>query len=251
MKKAGLVVLAISAIILLPLLFAAKDRILRHITEPQKNVFKPPFIPGILPYNISENNKINIFRVSDSQKKTPLTIEFIIDPELSRSIPHAAAEDKLKETVEQASLVFNYQVGRGLEIKKTTAVIKLPAAWKEQILNADDILSWLKSFPKETDFIVFVSGRSLKNAISESSGGYAFISTPENKRRESAILYNSDAKAMKKILLHELGHNCGARHTDETGSGTDPAEESIMHSKITSDIKYDSKNLETIKENCG
>ena len=188
---------------------------------------------------------------SIQEVKPSRTIEFIIDPELLKSTPLETVVNKLQETVKQASLIFKAQVGPKLELAIITVNPPLPGTWKEPALKYVHILLWLKEIPKQTDFLVFVSNIGLKNAAGESRGGYAFISTPYNKHRDSIILYSSHVNTMKKELLHEIGHNCGAEHNDKTGSGTKPAEESIMHSKIMSDIRYDSESLIIIKAYCG
>ncbi|OGZ98610.1 MAG: hypothetical protein A3D41_05310 [Candidatus Sungbacteria bacterium RIFCSPHIGHO2_02_FULL_41_12b] len=255
MKKAGLVILLISAILLPQLITAAINSILSRDIELPKNNLKFPRPTGAVPRNILENKETNIFKISALQEKSPLTIEFIIDPELTKSIPQENIEENIKEVAKQASSIFLTQVGRRLEIGKVTFNIQPAEEINGQSVFGFEILNWLGKLAQTTDFIVFVTGKEIKSITGESKSGYANVKRHESdyiKSKESTILYNSDIKVIKKVLLHELGHNCGATHIDDdkTIPGAEKIE-SIMHSKITSELKYDPKSADAIKQNCG
>src|SRR3989338_9666675 len=106
MKKAGLVILLISAILLPQLITTAINSILSRDIELPKNNLKFPRPTGAVPRNILENKETNIFKISALQEKSPLTIEFIIDPELTKSIPQENIEENIKEVAKQASFLF-------------------------------------------------------------------------------------------------------------------------------------------------
>ena len=205
-------------------------------------------LPAIPASNTSASNNF--------PEKPPLTVDFVVDPELLKRLPRENIEKKLKEAVQQASPIFLFQIGKKIETGKISFDEKLPKEINKQSFLAKEVLDWLEKSAKTADFIVFVSGRVIKSAAGEAKGGFANMKKNEYgnyvKSGESIILFYSDAKIMRQLMLHELGHNCGAIHIDEDKTVPNGEKiESLMHSKMTSDLKYDPKSIDIIKQNCG
>ncbi len=177
-------------------------------------------------------------RTADFGQKSPLTIEFIIDTELQKEM----TLEEIKKTIFQLTGIANgefyLQLNRYLSIAKITYNEKLPEEINKSLVLDEKVVHWLLARPKNTDFVIFITQRPLTHkesritvGIGSSGGGAAIISL------------NSDLVISANILMHEIGHNCGAQHAD------DP--KSLMHITSSKSLSYDKENLKIIRENCG
>lgn len=158
-------------------------------------------------------------RASAFDQKPPLVIDFIVDPDVRQRF---ASDQDLRATVEdtvmRASLIFHANIGRRLRVGNVR--IGLPPGVSQQIFIGE-ALAWLvKNNDGKGNFLVFLSGRPifLYDGYSEETGkpvpryfsGYADFSG-----QHSLVIFSSDSQRAALILLHELGHNCGAGHSED------------------------------------
>ena len=119
--------------------------------------------------------------------------------------------------------------------------MELPDGSAEQAIVVTSAIPWLvEHFKSKTDsrFIVFLAGRPVffgwinLDGYNEGSGGRISI----------VKYYASDPQYTANTLLHEIGHNCGAKHAEPR--------DSIMNDEQKDAISY-KESIPVIRENCG
>jgi len=176
-------------------------------------------------------------KVADFGTKTPLTIEFIIDTKMLEEITVEEIEKTVFQITGIANDAFSPQIGRYLAIAKITYDEGLPAEINKNIVLDERVLWWLLARHKNTDLTVFLTQRPLTHK------GFIAVGIGSEGGGASMITLNSDLTISVNILLHEIGHNCGAQHSDDTNS--------LMHKAASRNLTYDKESLKIIKENCG
>ncbi|MBI2637551.1 MAG: trypsin-like peptidase domain-containing protein, partial [Candidatus Sungbacteria bacterium] len=186
-------------------------------------------------------------RKSDTDRKSPLTLEVVVDPGLIGKDGIVTKEQivlYVSRMVSQSSSIFLTQVGRPLSVSKITFPESLPhfISSKEQHLKTAAALTWLHAVRQTTDRIVLLTDKVIIDPTGMVRGGYA---------DDSFILmaHYSDQNIGKRVLLHELGHTCGAGHL--LNPAMVPENNRLMAPDLGNGFMYDSKNLEIINKNCG
>lgn len=145
------------------------------------------------------------------------------------------------DIVSRASLVFNAEIGRRLEIGEIR--IGLPNKAGEKFY-VEQIFSWLKKEKRSRNFLVFIIGRSLGwwseyldlaplDGVASIRNGF-MVTTH----------YSTDIQHTISIFLHELGHLCGAGHSETLPS--------IMSPKRNNSISLSfGEYIGIIRDNCG
>lgn len=174
---------------------------------------------------------------ADFGTKTPLTIEFIIDTKMQKEMTVEEIEKTVLQITGIANDTFYQQVNRYLAIAKIIYNEKPPKEIDKNLVLDEKVLWWLLARSKDSDFIVFLTQRPLTYK------GQVVIGIGSEGGGASMISLNADLDISVNILLHEIGHNCGAQHSD------DP--KSIMNKAVSKSSIYDKENLKIIKENCG
>ena len=183
----------------------------------------------------------------DIDDKKPFTFEVIVDQRILSRNGGLTKEEMvlyISRLVSHSSSIFLTQVGRPLSVIKVTFPESPPffLASKVQNLKTAAALAWLKTLRRSTDRIVLLVDGTIIDPEGVARGGYAdapFI----------LMTYYSDQTLTKRILLHEIGHTCGAGHL--LNPTEFPENNRLMAADLGNGFMYDPKNLETIKNNCG
>ncbi len=148
--------------------------------------------------------------LSAIDEKPPLTVSIVVDPLLyDRFKSPEELEVHLLNIISRASLIFNADIGRQLVLDVIEVGLPPNAG-----LSIDDksAFAWLKEKVKRhpSRFWVFLIDRPL--ASCNISGTWSGCGMMNNSI--SIVVYNSDLALTLRNLLHELGHNCGADHSE-------------------------------------
>lgn len=169
----------------------------------------------------------------------PLVLDFIVDPDVrARFSSDHVFNEGMTDIVSRASLIFNAEIGRRLEIGEIR--IGTPNEAEEEFY-VEQLLPWLKKEKRSRNFLVFIIGRTLRWGLDLESNSldgaasirYGFIVTTH---------YSTDTQRTISIFLHELGHLCGAKHSE--------ALLSIMSPTRNNSISF-GEQTQVIRENCG
>jgi hypothetical protein len=176
-----------------------------------------------------------------NEEKPPLTISIAVDPFIKNRFPsQEELEEHLRDIVNRASLIFNADISRRLVLE--TVKIGLPPNAGTDI-NDTDAFAWLTEKLKQhpSRFWVFLIDRPLASCnIPGTWYGCALMNASQ-----SIVVYNSDLLLTVLNLLHEIGHNCGADHSESENSIMYPLHR--IHRSVTS---YGDKK-EIIRQTCG
>lgn len=168
----------------------------------------------------------------------PLVLDFIVDPDVrARFSSDDAFNEGMINIVSRASLIFNAEIGRRLEIGEIR--IGTPNEAEEEFYM-EQLLPWLKKEKRSRNFLVFIIGRTLRwgrDLESVPLDGAASI----RDRLMVTIYYSTDIQHAVSIFLHELGHLCGAKHSE--------ALPSIMSPTRNNSMSF-GEQTQVIRENC-
>lgn len=160
-------------------------------------------------------------------QKNPLVIDFIVDPE----IPQGTVED----IVMRASIIFNLEIGRRLTVG--TVQIGTPIKNRDEVAEPKDLFAWLnKREGGEGKFLVFLSKAPFFDLKHDRLLG------GESEDRLILLEYVFETQRVAFVLLHEIGHLCGARHSTDITS--------IMSTRTNRKMSYE-KAISEIRERCG
>src|SRR3989344_1424248 len=172
------------------------------------------------------------------EEKSPLTVSIAVDPLLrDRFKSQEELEAHLLELLNRASLIFNADVGR--RFVPGVGEIGLPPNTGFSI-DDKNAFAWLaeKLKRRPSRFWVFLIDRPLASChIPGVWSGCGMMNDPR-----AIVVYNSDARYVAQNLLHEIGHNCGADHSE--------SKESIMYLFDQGAATYGDK-VGVIREKCG
>ena len=175
---------------------------------------------------------------SAADEKPPLTVNIVADPLLrDRFTTQEEFKAHILDIINRASLIFHTEVGRRL----------IPGAIEVGLppntgFSIDDksAFTWLAEKLKRhpSRFWVFLIYRPLASCdIPGIWSGCAMMN-----EAYSIVAYNSDIVYTIQNLLHELGHNCGADHSE--------FEDSIMYFIGRNATSYGDKTG-VIRDTCG
>lgn len=171
-------------------------------------------------------------------EKPPLTISIVADPLLrDRFDSREEFEAYMLDLINRASLIFNADVGKRLVPGAVEVGLPPNAGFSIEDKSA---FAWLgeKQQRRPSQFWIFLIDRPLASChIPGIWGGCALM----NESR-SIVAYNSDLAFTLQNLLHEMGHNCGANHSESKSS--------IMHPVGQNATSYGDKAA-IIREKCG
>ncbi|MBI2446809.1 MAG: hypothetical protein HYV51_03285 [Parcubacteria group bacterium] len=175
---------------------------------------------------------------SIADEKPPLIVSIVIDPLLrDRFATPEEFETHILDIINRASLIFHAEVGRRLVPR--VIEVGLPPNTGFSI-NDKSAFAWLaeKLERHPSRFWVFLIDRPLASCdIPGIWSGCAMMN-----ESYSIVAYNSDIGYTVQNLLHELGHNCGADHSE--------FEDSIMYFIGRNAVSYGDKTG-IIRDTCG
>lgn len=170
--------------------------------------------------------------------KPPLTVSIAVDPLLrDRFKSQEELEAHLLDIINRASLIFNADVGRRLV--PGVVEIGLPPNTGFSI-DDKNAFAWLaeKLKRRPSRFWVFLIDRPLASCAIP--GVWAGCGVMNESR--TIVVYVSDLASTLQNLLHEIGHNCGADHSE--------SKDSIMYASGRNATSYgDKKGI--IRDKCG
>mgnify|MGYP001597821162 CR=1 FL=1 len=150
------------------------------------------------------------------EERPPLVIDFIIDASLQARFANGEdLREHINDLVSRASMIFNAGIGRKIAIGEL--VFATPPGDGET-LYVDKTFEWLERQKKalgKNRFLILLTYRFLyKNPSALPWDGGA------DKANGLAIVvhYSIDVQRISSTLLHEIGHLCGARHSEDKSS---------------------------------
>ncbi|MDP3947926.1 MAG: hypothetical protein Q8Q41_04540 [bacterium] len=175
---------------------------------------------------------------STGDDKPSLAVSIVVDPLLrDRFKSQEEFEVHILNIISRASLIFHAEVGRRLV--PGAIEIGLPPDAGSSI-DDKSAFAWLSEKLKRrpSRFWVFLIDRPLTSChIPGIWSGCGMMNDPR-----AIVVYNSDARYVAQNLLHEIGHNCGADHSE--------SKESIMYLFDQGAATYGDK-AGIIREKCG
>lgn len=178
------------------------------------------------------------FPTEAKEEKPPLAVSIVADPLLrGRFNTQEEFDAHILDIINRASLIFNMNVGRRLVLDALEVGLPPNTGFIINDINAFEYLSEkLNKHPSR--FWVFLIYRPLASCnIQGILAGCAVM----NESR-SIVVYNSDIRFAVQNLLHELGHNCGANHSESKNF--------IMYVNDRNAVSYGDKTS-IIRDNCG
>jgi len=178
------------------------------------------------------------FASSATDEKPPLMVSIVVDPLLRDHFTTLEEfEIHILDIINRTSLVFHTEVGRRLV--PGVIEVSLPPNTGFSI-DDKSAFAWLATKLKRhpSRFWVFLIYRPLAScSIPGIWSGCAMMN-----EAYSIVAYNSDVGFTMQNLLHELGHNCGADHSE--------SKDSIMYFIGRNATSYGDKTG-VIRDTCG
>ncbi|HEY4494883.1 MAG: hypothetical protein A3B89_02500 [Candidatus Buchananbacteria bacterium RIFCSPHIGHO2_02_FULL_40_13] len=175
---------------------------------------------------------------SAANEKPPLTVGIVVDPLLRERFKTTKEfEAHITGIINRASLIFHANVGRRLVLGVIEVGLSPNTGFS---IDDKSAFAWLaeKLERHPSRFWVFLIDRPLASCdIPGIWSGCAMMN-----EAYSIVAYNSDVSYTVQNLLHELGHNCGADHSE--------FEDSIMYFIGRNATSYGDKTG-VIRDTCG
>lgn len=176
---------------------------------------------------------------SADKRKSDVIINFIVDPEIKKRFgTEAEFIFYLDDLVSRASLIFNADIGKRLKLGSVK--INTPSKNKNAVEEPETLISWLK---KQDDgsggFLIFFTNTPFfDRSHNRLLGGYS----EQKGNRLLLVEYTFETQRISMVILHQIGHLCGAEHSEGNPS--------IMSNTKNDSISFE-EHIPIIRKNCG
>lgn len=170
-------------------------------------------------------------------QKTPIVIDFVVDPAIQQrpDYDYKSFYYLVEDIVMRASLIFNLEIYRPLKVG--TVQIGTPIKDRNQVADPKDLFAWLKTRNGGSgQFIVFLSEAPFFDLKHDRLLG------GESEGQLILLEYVFETQRVAFVLLHEIGHLCGVKHSIEITS--------IMSTKTNRGMSYE-EAIPQIRRKCG
>jgi len=172
-------------------------------------------------------------------KNTTLIVNLIVDPEIREKFDRESEfVSYLNELLSRASLIFNAEIGRHFELGSIKIGTRAKDRYKTE--EPEFFMSWLR---RQDDgrgrFVIFFTNTAFFDRDhARLLGGYS----DPNGNRLLLVEYAFETQRVAMVILHHIGHLCGAGHSEDPPS--------IMSRTRNNSISF-KEHKEVIQKNCG